>query len=79
VTKRATTARAIEGDGNNGKSDDDEGGGRAMATRAMATAMVTMWAMAMARRLVGNKEAKGKYGKGNADGNEGGGQQRGQG
>jgi hypothetical protein len=26
-----------EGDGNGGKSDGDEGGGRAMATRAMAT------------------------------------------
>ncbi len=45
--KRASAARAMalatrvacdeEGDGNGGKSDSDEGGGRAMATRAIAT------------------------------------------
>ncbi len=33
--------------------------------------MAIMWAMAMATRLVGNKEDKGKGGKGNDNGNEG--------
>ncbi len=37
----------------------------------MATA--TMWAMAMVTRLVGNKEGKGKGGKGKCDSDEGGG------
>jgi hypothetical protein len=46
LTKRARAARAMastrvvcdeEGEGNGGKSDGDEGGGRATATRAMAT------------------------------------------
>jgi hypothetical protein len=47
--------------------------------RATATVMAaaTTWAMAMARRLVGDEEGKGKSGKGNIDGNEGGMQQRG--
>ncbi len=50
-----------------------------MAMRALATAMVAMWAMAMTTRLAGNKEGKGKGGKSNGDGDEGGGQRRGQG
>ncbi len=54
-----------EGGGDGGKSDGDEGGGQAMAT-------VTMWAMAAAMRLVGNKGGKCKGGKFNSDGNEGG-------
>ncbi len=47
MTKRARAARAMasatrvacdeEGDGNGGKSDGNEGGGRATVTRAMAT------------------------------------------
>jgi hypothetical protein len=41
--------------------------------------MLTTWAMAAASRLVDNKEEKGKGGKSYGDGNEGGGQQRGQG
>jgi hypothetical protein len=36
---------------------------------AACTRMVTMWAMAMAVRLAGDKEDKGKGGKGNGDGN----------
>ncbi len=40
---------------------------------AMATAMLTMWAMATVTRLVGDYERKGKGGKGKCDGNEGGG------
>ncbi len=46
---------------------------------AMATAMakVTIWAMMTATKLVGDEEGKGKGGKGNDDGNKGGGQGRG--
>jgi hypothetical protein len=44
-----------------------------------ATAMATIWVMAMATRLVGKEEGKGKGSKGSGDGNEGGGQQTGQG
>ncbi len=47
-------------------------------TRAMATVKMTTWAMAMVTRLAGNKEGKGKGRKGDCNGNEGGGQQRGQ-
>jgi hypothetical protein len=46
-------------------------------TRAAAMAMATMWVMATVTRLVGNKEGKGKGGKGKCNGNEGGGHQRG--
>jgi hypothetical protein len=46
----------------------------ATATRVTATVMATMWAMAMATRLVGDKEGKGEGGKGNDNSNEGGGQ-----
>jgi hypothetical protein len=60
------------------KSNGDEGGGQAMAMRAMATATATMRAMATGTRLVGNKDGKGMGGKGNDDSNEGGGQQGGQ-
>ncbi len=49
------------------------------ATRALATATATMWAMATAMRLAGNKEGKHKGSKSNGDGDEGGRQQRGQG
>jgi hypothetical protein len=50
-----------------------------MATRAMAMAKVRTWVMATATMLAGNKEGngKGRGGKGNINGNEGGGQQRG--
>jgi hypothetical protein len=43
-----------------------------MAT-ATATAKVTIWAMMMATRLVGDEEGKGEGGKGNDDSNKGGG------
>jgi hypothetical protein len=46
---------------------------------ALAMAMATMWEMAAATRLAGNKEGKWEGGKGIGDGNEGGSQQRGQG
>jgi hypothetical protein len=48
----------------------------AMAT---ATVKVTIWAMMMATRLVGDEEGKGEGGKGDDDGNEGGRRGRGQG
>jgi hypothetical protein len=51
-----------EGNGHSGKSDGNEGDGRATGMRAMARAM----------RLVGDKEGKGKVGKGNGNGDEGG-------
>ncbi len=44
-----------------------------METRVMATTMATMWVMATMMRLMGNKEGKGKRGKGDDDGNKGGG------
>jgi hypothetical protein len=50
-----------------------------MATKAMVRVKATAWAMAMATRLVDNKEGKGKGSKGNGDGDEGGGQQKGDG
>ncbi len=59
--------------------DGDKGGGQTMVTRAAATAMVTMWAMAMVTKLVGNKEGEGEGGKGKFDGDKGGGRQRGEG
>jgi hypothetical protein len=48
-----------------------------MVTRAAATATATMWAAVMATGLAGNKEGKGKGGKGKCNSNEGGGHQRG--
>ncbi len=57
-------------------SDGNEGDGRATATRAMVTAMVTAkattWVMVMVTRLTGDKEGKGEGGKGNGDDNDGG-------
>ncbi len=47
--------------------------GQATATRVMAMAMATTWALAMATRLAGDKEGMGKGGKDDGDGNEGGG------
>jgi hypothetical protein len=41
--------------------------------RAAAMATATMWAMVMVTRLAGNKEGKGKGGKGKCDSDEGGG------
>ncbi len=52
-----------EGGGNGGKSNGDEGGGRATAT-------ATMWAMVTAMRLAVNEEGKCKGGTFNSDGNE---------
>ncbi len=60
------------------KGDGNEGGGRTIVTMAAVTATTTMWVMAMATRLAGNKEGKGKGSKGKCDGNEGGGHKRGQ-
>ncbi len=54
-----------EGGGDGGKSDGDEGGGRAMAS-------VRTWAMATAMTLAGDEEGKCKGGKFNSDGDEGG-------
>ncbi len=57
----------------------NEGGRRATAMRATTTvkaavtAMAIIWAMAMAMRVAGDKEGKGKGGKGNCKGDEGGG------
>ncbi len=55
------------------KDNSNEGGRQATAMRAMATATVMMWAMATGTRLVGNKEGKGEFGKGNGNKDEGGG------
>ncbi len=52
-----------EGGGDGGKSDGDEGGGRATAT-------ATTWVMATAMRLAGNKEGKCKGGTFNSNSNE---------
>jgi hypothetical protein len=75
------TRVACNKDGNVGcgKSTGDEGGGQATAMRELAAMMSTTWVMVTCTRLVGNKEEKGKGGKGNDDSNEGGRQQRGQG
>jgi hypothetical protein len=70
MTSATRVACNKEGDGVSGKSNGNEGGGRAT---------VMMWVMAMATRWAGDKEGKGKGGKGNGHGDEGGGQQRGQG
>ncbi len=64
-----------EGNGDNNEGNGDEGGRRALATRAMAMATVTAptWGIVTTMRLAGNKKGKGKGGKGNGDGDEGGG------
>ncbi len=80
------------GDGDGGKNDgkdhkvggqatafNGEGGRRLMATRAMATVMVTTWVMATVTRLAGDEEGKGEGGKGDGDGDDGGGRRRGNG
>jgi hypothetical protein len=80
MTRRMALAMRVacdkEGDGNGYKSNGDEGDGRATATRAMVTAMVTAkattWVMVMGTRLAGNKEGKGEGSKGDGDDNEGG-------
>jgi hypothetical protein len=67
-----------EGNGNNCKSNEEEGDWQAIVMRAMwtakATAKAMTWMMMMVTRLVGNKEGKDKVGKGNGDDDEGGGQ-----
>ena len=68
-----------ESDGFGGKSDGNEGGRRLTVTRAMATVTATTWVMATVMKLVGNEEDKGEGGKGDGDGDEGGGQRRGNG
>jgi hypothetical protein len=50
-----------------------QGGGCATATRAIAMATAMVWAIATVTRVVGNIESNGKGGKGNGDGNKGGG------
>jgi hypothetical protein len=62
-----------EGYDNSNKGNGNKGGWQAMETRVMATTMATMWVMATMMRLMGNKEGKGKRGKGDDDGNKGGG------
>ncbi len=68
-----------ESDCFSGKSDGNEGGRRLTATRAMVTVTVTTWLMAMVTRLAGNKEGKGEGGKGDGNGDEGGGRRSGNG
>ena len=68
-----------ESDGFAGKSDGNKGGRQLTATRAMAMVMATTWVMATVTRLAGDKEGKGEGGKGDDDGDEGGGRQRGNG
>ena len=65
-----------ESDGFGGNSDGNEGGRRLMATRAMAMVTATTWLMATVTRLAGDEEGKGevgKVGKGDGNGDEGGG------
>ncbi len=62
VTAVKTFALVVGSDG--GKSNGDEGGGRATAT-------ATMWAMVTETRPAGNKRGKCKGGKGYGDGDEG--------
>ncbi len=64
---------------NSNKGNCDKDGRQTTVMRAAATATVTILAMVTATRLGGNKEGKGKGDKGEWDGNEGGGDQRGQG
>jgi hypothetical protein len=45
--------------------------------RAAVTERAATWVMAMMTRLAGDKEGKGEGGKGNCNGDEGGGRQRG--
>jgi hypothetical protein len=91
ATKRARAMKRVmvlatrvecnkESDGFSGKSNGDKGGRQATATRAMATVMSMMWAMATGTRLAGDKVGKGEGGNGDGDGNsnEGSGQIRGQ-
>jgi hypothetical protein len=64
VMKRATASATRvecdkEGDGSGGKSNGVEGGGQATATRAIATMMAKMWAMATTTRVAGDKEGNG--------------------
>ncbi len=59
-----------EGNDNGGKSNDNEGGRQATATRAMMTATATMWAMVMGTRVAGNKKGNGEGGKGDGIGDK---------
>ena len=68
-----------ESDGFGSKSDGNKCGRQLTVTRAMVTVMATTWVMAMVTRLAGNKEGKGEGGKGDGNGDEGGGRQRGNG
>jgi len=68
-----------ESNGFGGKSDGNKCGRRLTVTRAMATAMATMWVMETVTRLAGDKEGKDEGGKGDGDGDEGGGRRRGNG
>ncbi len=61
------------------EGDSDEGGGHTTVMRVATMATATMWETEMATRLAGNKEGKGKGGKGKCNGNEGDWHQRGQG
>ncbi len=61
-----------EGNGIGGKSDGNEGGGRASTTKTMATATAMTWVMATATRVAGNKKGNGKGGKSDGINDEGG-------
>ncbi len=83
MTKRAMTlAMRVECDkesnGFGGKSNGNKCGGQFTAIRAMAMVKAMAWVMVMVTRLVGNKEGKGEGSKGNCNGDEGFGRQRGQ-
>ena len=62
-----------ESNGFCGKSNGNEDGRQLTATRAMATMTATMGGMVVVTRLAGNEEGKDEGGKGNGDGDEGGG------
>ncbi len=76
MTKRAKAAEAMElvtkvacnkeGDDNSNEGNGNKGGRQELAMRVM----VTMWAMATAMRLAGDKENKGKGIKGDDNGKE---------
>ena len=60
-----------ESNGFGGKSDGNKCGRRLTVTRAMATAMATMWVMETVTRLAGDKEGE-RDEAGNSVGNKGG-------
>ncbi len=69
-----------ESDGFGGKNHGNKGGTQlAVTSRVLAMVTVKTWVMATVTRLVGGEEGKCEGGKGNGDGDEGGGRRRGNG